>query len=672
MNESPFRLPSPRSPLSSPIRSSRSRVVLAALLILGVLASLVPATPAAALRGAAHGVGYLHTDGVSWIGTYRLDDGGLAFCLEAGRASPIGSSYESQLTDAALGHSREETAQVAYILRKWVATPDPDAAAAAALAVWTIMGLNGHSQAWYASRAGDRARQVLTLTGEVLREAASNANVDQKVDVRFDIDADGRLGVTTDLVLTHIGGRTSTAPDSAAVGRITATGATIPDGSSSGLVVNGERRVLTPTGEGAVTAISVSADYADLPFGAAVAVGTSVGGAQALLLPVTTTGLARGASAYDLISPLPFQPRVLTKTSAATAESGTLLRDELSLDVEPGDGLLREWGVFRSGDGFAPIPVTIRSRLLGPFASAPTVEPDWPSDAPEVCTVETVMASGPGTTTTAGCTIPTAGYYVWVESIDPADTPVDQGRDRLRPWRSPFGVATEVTLTPALPSIVTRADASTAAPGSCVSDHLEATGIPSGVSLEVESLLVGPLAERIEDGHDFTDDLGPGLDGLPVAGRTTTTVVGGFGSDADAEAEAGAGAGADLVSATTDCVDVPAPGHYAFVLRSPGTEADADGRQLVPAFADLVAHRAEMIDVPEPEVPTVPPTPPAPPSPPAAPAKPAALAFTGDEVLPKLLAGAGALSVGVFAVLGTLVARRLRARSTVAASDAEA
>jgi hypothetical protein len=70
-----------------------------------------------------------------------------------------------------------------------------------------------------------------------------------------------------------------------------------------------------------------------------------------------------------------------------------------------------------------------------------------------VCEVETLVDAGPGEYTTPSCVLPEDGYYVWVERIEPSDTLPENGGTMIRPWRSAFGVASEITLasTPTVP-----------------------------------------------------------------------------------------------------------------------------------------------------------------------------------------------------------------------------
>ena len=97
-----------------------------------------------------------------------------------------------------------------------------------------------------------------------------------------------------------------------------------------------------------------------------------------------------------------------------------------------------------ANDTPVPVEAVVVSSLLGPFTDEIVPAQSAPANAPVVCTVE-VLVSGPGEYDTPGCTLAAPGYYVWVERIDPARTPADQGGSRMRPWQSTFGVASEIT-----------------------------------------------------------------------------------------------------------------------------------------------------------------------------------------------------------------------------------
>jgi hypothetical protein len=626
------------------------------VLLVAALITLVFPTSASALTSTGHGVGYLWAgDSVSWLGTYRLSDGRAAFCLEAGKSSPVGNDYDISDQSNTLGLSRADIGRLAYIARHWAGAQDPTVAAAGQLAVWTITGLNGHTQNYYAGRANEHRDAVLTRANAMLAEASANATVSASSTATIRIGADGTGSVRADLSSQLAAGGTGHVAPNSVPGSITLSGAAFDDGSTTKAVTNAQILRIHATGTGTTLTARASATFTGLGFGAVITVGSSGAQSQMLLFTPPSTGTSSASATTTVISPRPFQPRVTTQTSSASAAAGARISDRLHLDTAPGEGLLDDWGVYgESASSTLPVPVTIRSTLLGPFPAKPVPSASWPTDPPAVCTVSVVATTGPGDYRTPECTLPGGGWYVWVETIDPADTPADRGRDRVKPWTSPFASATEVTHGTLTASVRTRvlpgadsASPGSYAPGDCVVDELTAGGLGSGSAVppvDVESILLGPFPGAVRDGHDFA---GSGFDDLPVAGRATTTVTG----DGTYRAP---------------CIPVDEPGHYVFVFRS-----DGDGTGTVPAFADLVAHTSEMLEVVKPTPPTVPPTtPPAtPPAPHPSTSPPHALAFTGASgVGPPTLAAAGAVSVGVAALLATGILRLVQRRRAIRSS----
>ncbi|MGY3262802.1 thioester domain-containing protein [Frigoribacterium sp. 2355] len=613
------------------LRPPRRRLALALALLFSVAVGLLGHAPAAAVTGTGLGPGHLwRGDDVSWLGTYRLDDGTQAFCLEAGKSSPVGNHYDTTTGGDVIGVSTDDHARLAYIARTWGGTTDADTAAAGQLAVWTITGLNGHTQRYYAGRANERWPIVLERANQMLAEASSAASKSVAASITVELSDDGTGLIRPDLTVDRVaGGPTSLEPTHA--GTVTLDGAVFADGSTTAVVRNGESVSVVATGDAAHVTVNASVEFVDLPYGRVTTVGNSPAGSQMILFSGGAAASASEAASVEQLSPLPFQPTVSTVTSDTVAETGTVVTDQVTLGVRPGDGLLSEWGRYDDAGSWRPVPVTVRSRLLGPFL-APVVEAvAWPDDAPLVCEVALEVIDGPGTYSTPGCELPAGGYYTWVETIDPADTPVEAGRDRVGSWRSPFGTATETTFVPWTPTISTVVSDAEIDPGACVSDELTVVDlhpdVPGGV--DVESVLVGPFAEAPEVGSD----LGPigRLDPDLIVARETV-----------ATSEDGTYA--------TPCVTLERPGTYVFLFSSEGSAAAEDGSRIVPAFADTTVYRSEMTTVRQP-VPV------------DAPAPPARLAFTGSTGggQPLLLA-LGVMGTGLMLVTaaGALHLRRRR------------
>lgn len=621
------------------LRPPRRRLALALVLLFSVAAGFLGQAPAAAVTGTGHGVGHLwRGDGVSWLGTYRLDDGTQAFCLEAGKTSPVGNHYDTTTGGDVIGVSTDDHARLAYIARTWGGTTDADTAAAGQLAVWTITGLNGHTQRYYAGRANERWPIVLERANQMLAEASSSASKSVVASITVELAADGTGLIRPDLTVDRVtGGPTLLEPSHG--GTVTLDGAVFADGATTASVRNGESVPMRATGDQARLTVSATVRFDDLPYGRVTTVGNSPAGSQMILFSGGVAASASEAASVEQLSPLPFQPRVATQTSDTVAETGTTVTDQVTLDVRPGEGLLSEWGRYDDAGTWRAVPVTVRSRLLGPFL-APVVEADdWPEDAPVVCEVALEVLDGPGTYSTPGCDLPSGGYYTWVETIDPADTPVEAGRDRVGSWRSSFGTATETTFVPWAPSISTQVSEAEVDPGTCVSDALTVADLHPDVSggVEVESVLVGPFDDAPEAGSDLgpIDRIDPSL----VVAREAVVV----GDDGTYD---------------TPCITLDRPGTYVFVFSSAGSPTAEDGSQVVPAFADTTVHRSEMTTVRQP-------------GPTKAPVVPARLAFTGsDGGGQALLVALGIVGTGAVLVASAGVLHVRRRRRSGVASDA--
>ncbi len=423
---------------------------------LGILQALVTTPDARALTGAGHGPGYLSRDGW-WLGTYRMDDGRQGFCLNAGKPSPTGHGLD-YAEAAALGwYTPQQAASLAYISRSWAGTGDQLTAAAGQIATWLVAGLNGHTPEEVAARAGADAPRVLARAHEMVDEAARQGSNTVRADTVVELAEAGPGRVRVELTVVRPAGSELVAPGSHLAG-VTLVGATFDDGSTTAELPNGTDVEITPTGTDTSVTVTAHAEFSALPYGDRMLVAVPHDDAQAVLIFAMAP------------SPLPFQPLVATVTSTAVAAPGAAVHDRLTVTVDTGDGLLPSWGVRATDDGFEPVDATVESTLHGPF-SDPIVESDAvPEGSPVVCVVETAV-NGTGEYETPECTLPAAGHYVWTERIDPAAVEPDAGGERIRPWQSAFGIASEITLV-SEPAESRRVDGSTT--------RLAATGTAPG------------------------------------------------------------------------------------------------------------------------------------------------------------------------------------------------
>jgi hypothetical protein len=417
--------------------------------LLGVFASVFAATGASAVVATSHAVGYESSNGY-WIGSYRMADGGSGFCVNLGRTAPTGNDFE-YVDAATLGwYSDDDRARLAYISRTWASTSDPVVAASAQLATWMITGLDGRDPAELAARAGSHAAEVLAGANGMIAKANGQDGASRSVTAKTVIDRsnDGTDNVRVDLDIDYLAGGIR-APRGSQQGTITLTGAVFDDGLATKEVKNGIRYAITPTTDRAVSRIVADATFAQLPLGDNVTIGRNPGNVQNLLIASAASTSASDRLVSDRPTAKPFQPTVTTQTSEATAAPGASITDKLTVGIANADGMSAEWGVYGTDGGpYKPVPVTVRSSLLGPFDAQPAEADAPPADAPVACSVQTPIENGPGDYETPPCTLAEPGYYVWVESIEAEDTPADAGRVHVSPWHSRFAVSTEVTVVP--------------------------------------------------------------------------------------------------------------------------------------------------------------------------------------------------------------------------------
>ncbi|HXH34966.1 MAG TPA: hypothetical protein VNJ54_11205 [Plantibacter sp.] len=435
---------------------SLQRLAAAVPLVLALLLAIVlgGAVPASALT--ATGTAYGHRSPLDgrWLGSWAFDDGSVGFCINLDLPIPPGHPYE-HVDGASLGwFTPEDAARLAYLSRKWGASTDADQAAAGQLATWMITGLNGQTPERIAARAGAAADRVLALARQMLAEAdgPGGASRGASASVHIVRGEDGFDIVRTELAVDTIASGQTTLPPSVHDATVTLEGATFEDGETVKTIGNGEGHRILPDSDSAVVSFSAAAVFGELPYGAGLTIATSPAHVQSVLVARPITVAAEAVADRTRPTPLPFQPVVVTTTSLATAEPGAEVVDHLAVGIATDAGLATEWGVVGPDGGpYTPIPVTVRSQLLGPFAEAPVEAPEVPLGAPVVCEVVTTVDTGPGEYTTPSCILPEAGYFVWVERIEPGDTPPEAGGSMIRPWRSAFGVASEVTLVDAPP-----------------------------------------------------------------------------------------------------------------------------------------------------------------------------------------------------------------------------
>ena len=383
--------------------------------LLGVLQSLLAAAaPARALAGDGHGPGYLSSDGW-WLGAYHFDDGALGFCLNPGKVAPVGLQY-SYADPAGMGWwTPEQSAVFAYIARTWAGSGDRLTAGAGQLATWMYAGMSDVDAQNHAGRAGADTDAVYARALQMLAEAKGRGSTGVRAATVVELADTGPGRVRVELAVDRLAGP-ELLPAGAHPVQVRLQGATFSDGTASKSVSSGTDVAIASTGTDPSVSVSATATASDLPYGNRVTVALPAVDAQAVLIAKPSTASAGASVDVAGPSPLPFQPRVETQTTAPESHPGAEIADRLTVAVHEGEGLLPTWGVRSTTDGFAPVPAVVESTLHGPFAD-PIVEAELPpAGSPTVCTVETAV-HGVGEYTTPSCVIPSDGYYVWTDRI---------------------------------------------------------------------------------------------------------------------------------------------------------------------------------------------------------------------------------------------------------------
>lgn len=538
--------------LHSPTRRSRPLIRRRwfAALAIAVLAAcgFVGASPAFA-GTAAHAHGYTWSgDGASFLGSYSVN-GYLAYCDKVAALPGTNFGYGNPNWAPSTGWSAATKAKLAYLMRQYGSSKNNTTAAAVGLNIWRLTGMNGHSDSYYAARANGNKAAVIAAANAQRTAMNSGATTAVKASTTLTIPAGGSTGtVSSTLQVDKLAGWV-VATAGRYSGTIKLTGAVFSDtGSATREVTNGTSYPITATVSGGKYTANATVTFAKLAFGNTVGVMTSTtAGRQPLLVAgerdVTASGSAAAPTAGTVS--VPFSIAVATHASTQTAQPGATLTDTLDVSVAATpanpDALWQTEGV---APNVAPVPLSIRSRLWGPFDAAPTEADTPPADAHPLCEVSRVVAAK-GRYVSGSCTVAAPGYYVWSASVDPNDTPAD-ARHLVTAYQSKFGEKPETTLVAWQPDAITRASAAVAPSGTCVSDTITISRSQPGATLAVVSQLWGPFPAAPTVGATIDSDTAP-----LVGSRSTTT-------NGDGEF-------------TTGCLTLSRPGYYVWTYQSAAT-----------------------------------------------------------------------------------------------------
>lgn len=441
-------------PEAAPPRTGVRRwlsVLLALFLLAGSLALNAPQAHAGSL-----GVGY--DIGNGFLGAYNTDvDGRQAYCADLDADSPFAQTYGPERITSLDSLSRQQLAELNYVLDRWGQSSDPNTTAAVALFVWSITSAgtyNSHGMSgdiYYVGRAPASERGTILANLDMMRQnAAVYAVTDPSLSLSLDM-TDQYAGTLT--VATHPAGLTGTA---------TLSDAIFADGSSARTIGAGTHPFTGTPADGVPSyRIGASMNIAAAGYGAALDLYTTPG-AQRLIAAVAGSSTGLSASAESPLIELDFQPEITTQVASRYVSEGDAFVDGLTVSVSK--------GTWIHLDG-SPIEVTATGTLYGPFNEQPA-EADTPPAGAPVAGVETVTLTGAGSYTSPGTIVaPESGFYTWVWSIDKA-AHGENAKYLTDSFTDRFGQVTETSVVPFQPEAVSQADQRLAVPGDALTDSI--------------------------------------------------------------------------------------------------------------------------------------------------------------------------------------------------------
>lgn len=429
----------------------RTAAVLIALLL--ATASLLLSVGTA--QAGSHGVGYEGASG--FLGAYDTDvDGRQAYCIDLGVAPPFGQTSPAQTVTSLDALSRQQLAELNYVLERWGQSADPRVTAAVAIYVWSVADAEDYAAAggqdYLVARAPASVRaEVLANVAVMRQEAAINAV------------ADPSLSLSLSMSGQYAGSLEVQAHPASLQGAATLTDAVFARGGVSQTVGVGTYAVNGTPADGAASyRAGASMSVAAAGYGAQVDLYVTPG-AQRLIAAVAGTSTGMSAEARTPVIELDFQPEIATQVASRYVAAGDALVDELNASVTK--------GTWIEVDG-RPVPITATGTLYGPFDEQPPEATAAPGGAPGAGR-ETVTLTGAGSYTSPGTVIaPDAGFYTWVWAIDKA---AQGGNSKYLTdsFTDRFGRVAETHVVPFQPKAVSKADQHLAVPGDPLSDTIE-------------------------------------------------------------------------------------------------------------------------------------------------------------------------------------------------------
>ncbi|MBN9178794.1 MAG: hypothetical protein J0I43_15685 [Microbacterium sp.] len=356
--------------------------------------------------------------------------------------------------------SRQDLAQLNYVLDRWGQSGDPNLTSAVALFVWSVADpgvYNSHGMSgddYYVGRAPAGARGTILGNLAVMRQEASVNAV-----------TDPSLSVALSMADQYAGTLTVQANPTSLQGTATLTGGVFTGGGSSRTLGAGQYAVTgTPQDGTASYRIEASMSVAAAGYGAAVDLYTTPD-SQRTIAAVAGTSTGLSAQAQTPMIDLDFQPEATTQVSSRFVVEGDAFADELAVTVTKGT-----WIKI----GGSPVPITATGTMYGPFDEQPA-EADAPPTGAPVAGTETVTLTGAGSYISPGTiTAPESGFYTWVWAID-KNAQGETAKYLTDSFTDRFGRVAETSVVPFQPEAVSKADQHLAVPGETLTDTITVT-----------------------------------------------------------------------------------------------------------------------------------------------------------------------------------------------------
>ena len=598
--------------------SIRTALAVALALLLG-LAGLAPAAAGPVSGGWHTGAGLAGTG--YFMGQHRNAEGLIAYCTDIERFSPDkASGYGDGNTGPFVRSdgsalSPRDNAALAFVLGQWGATADNDEAASVQLAVWSLTAVG---MGWETPAMSDFIR-AQTLPPGVPTRARSMVEQGRAEAGPYSISA----SYSPEGLGGHVSAAVVSADGAARPGQkvqAVVEGGTFQDGSTTAEWTSATDVHVLPITRTGFQAGRVRITASSVPTADAAWLTPHEGDVQRLVVaPVS----AEAAASVDLPASGRFAPQVSTVTSATRTAPGAAVHDVLEVSVAAPGQWLVDPATAR------PVGLDVVSTLWGPLPTVPVEGATVPAGTASVGTVTTAIA-GTGRFQTTALTVPSAGYYVWTESIDPSTARPEAAAPFIAPWTGLYGLSLETTLVPWQPILSTKLSLSAALPGAVVQDTVTAEGFnPARDGDTVQLTMYGPFAE------------------VPVESPATPV-----GAPVHSEVSVPA---TDGSTTSGDFAPLDEPGCYTVVAVFGGS-ADEE------AFTSAFGIPEETVCVEAPPVPSPAPASPAPAAAPPAPVPPVVAAPRGGPQLAATGIGAGTMGGMALMALGLGMGLRLAAR----------